>query len=63
MGVVCCKEEPFVLEEENIHTHLVRDQNRDFNEVYDVVKIIGHGSISTISKIKKTGMDEKDMKT
>lgn len=63
MGAECCKEEPFVLEEENLHAHLVRDQNRDFSEVYDVVKVIGHGSISTISKIKKKVLDEKGMRT
>ena len=53
MGAKCCKEEPLIVGEETLQTHLVRDQSRNFYDVYDVVKIIGHGSISTISKIKK----------
>lgn len=63
MGAKCCKEEPFLVGEENLYTHLVRDQSRNFHDVYDVVKIIGHGSISTISKIKKKRSNGDNTKT
>jgi len=53
MGAVCCKgEQRKVLEEEILYTRLVQDQKgRDFADSYEVVKVIGVGSISKISLI------------
>ena len=63
MGQICCKDE-----EENIKVnsytrrhrngdslqhYLVREQHCDFHDVYDVVGLIGEGSISNIYKITK----------
>ena len=36
-----------------LQDNLVREQERDFREVYDVVALIGEGSISNIYKIRK----------
>jgi len=37
----------------NLQHHLVREQKRDFHDVYSVVGLIGEGSISNIYKIMK----------
>jgi len=61
MGAVCCKgEQRKVLEEEILYTRLVQDQKgRDFADSYEVVKVIGVGSISKISLITpKKQMDD-----
>jgi calcium-dependent protein kinase len=36
-----------------LHSNLVREQHVDFHKIYTVVDLIGEGSISNISKIKK----------
>lgn len=38
---------------DTLQRHLVREQHRNIHEVYDVVGIIGEGSISNIYKITK----------
>lgn len=56
MGGVCCKEDRAieeVLTSEHLSHNLVREQRRRFDENYEVVEVIGEGSISKISKIKR----------
>jgi hypothetical protein len=56
MGAGCCKEGAAaeqLLNSENLSHNLVREQERDFHDIYEVVEVIGEGSISRISKIKK----------
>ena len=59
MGQLCVKDcrNPVSLKttliESSLHRNLVREQERDFRDVYDVVKLIGEGSISNIYKIRK----------
>ena len=38
---------------DTIHSNLVREQHVDFDELYEIVELIGEGSISNISKIKR----------
>lgn len=56
MGATCCKqgkaaEEVFTTD--NLNCKLVRERGTEFNETYEVVEVIGEGSISTISKIRR----------
>jgi serine/threonine protein kinase len=56
MGATCCKEGKAteeVLTTEQINCKLVRDRGTEFHDTYEVVEVIGEGSISTISKIKR----------
>lgn len=38
---------------QSLQASLVREQKRDYHQVYNVVGLIGEGSISTISRIQK----------
>jgi serine/threonine protein kinase len=56
MGGVCCKDDSAVeeiLTSEHLSHNLVREQHRQFDENYEIVEVIGEGSISKISKIKR----------
>jgi serine/threonine protein kinase len=43
----------FLRYDSSVYRNFVRDRPTDFNDVYEVVEIIGDGSISVISKIKR----------
>ena len=63
MGQLCFKDDqnPASLRKDSLrkssssslHRNLVREHERDFRDFYDVVKLIGEGSISNIYKIRK----------
>jgi hypothetical protein len=56
MGAFCCKDEDAiekVLTQDTLARHLVRDKHQEISAKYDVVELIGKGSISTISKIRR----------
>jgi serine/threonine protein kinase len=54
MGQICCKQEKSQKAvAQSLQASLVREQKRDYHQVYDVVGLIGEGSISNIYKIKK----------
>jgi serine/threonine protein kinase len=57
MGQLCCKDNHkksvSLKGSAHLHHNLLREQERDFREVYDVVGLIGEGSISQIYKIRK----------
>lgn len=44
---------------DSLQRHLVREQHRDFHDVYEVVGLIGEGSISNIYKIVKKKNDRR----
>ena len=61
MGGACCKDKRAAEEEDRSHhlnCKLVRDRQTDFYNKYEVVEVIGEGSISVISKIKRREVDE-----
>ena len=63
MGGVCCKEASVeeVLTSENLSHNLVREQRRSFDQSYEIVEVIGEGSISKISKIKRKEIKVKSL--
>jgi calcium-dependent protein kinase len=61
MGAVCCGEKKGhtgVLDKNHLQHNLVSSKTKDFHDVYEIVELIGEGSISRISKVRKKG--EKD---
>jgi hypothetical protein len=60
MGAFCCKEQRTtekVLTQDTLAHHLVRSKKQEITDKYDVVELIGKGSISTISKIRRVPCD------
>lgn len=54
MGLFFCKQERNQKSLElSFRANLVQERKRDYNDVYDVVSLIGEGSISNIYKIRK----------
>jgi serine/threonine protein kinase len=56
MGGACSKQgaaRENVLGAEHLQHNLLRDQTKELEDVYEIVEVIGEGSISRISKVKK----------
>jgi serine/threonine protein kinase len=54
MGQICCKQEKSQkVGSQSLQANLIREQKRDYHDVYKVVGLIGEGSISNIYKIRK----------
>ena len=61
MGGACCKQGMAVeevLTTQHLNCKLVRERQTDFHDKYEIVEVIGEGSISTISKIRRKDVPE-----
>ena len=66
MGSACCKQGMAVeevLTDQHLNCKLVRERQTDFHDRYEIVEVIGEGSISKISKIKRKDVPEAPLES